>query len=107
MLWSKRVSYQIDVSPAVQKTIQRLPGNVRQRIRRAIKNLAEDPRPPRSEILDFPLDFAEPRRLRLEQWRIVYAIIETDINLVAVVAVRKRPPYDYGDLAELFAEIEA
>jgi mRNA-degrading endonuclease RelE of RelBE toxin-antitoxin system len=64
MLWSKPVSYQIDVSPAVQKTIRHLPGNIRQRIRRAIKNLAENPRPPRNQALD------------------------------------------YGDLTELFAEIE-
>ncbi len=99
------MSYQIDVSPTVQKTIRRLPGNVRQRIRRTIKNLAQDPRPPRSKELDFPLAFAEPRRLRLERWRIIYAIIETDVNLVAVVAVRKRPPYDYADLTELFADI--
>ncbi|MFN8458990.1 MAG: hypothetical protein U0401_30795 [Anaerolineae bacterium] len=48
--------------------------------------------------------FAEPRRLRLEEWRIVYAIIE-DIKLTAIVAVRKRPPYDYTDLADLFADI--
>lgn len=98
------MSYRIDVAPAVQKTIPTLPGNVRQRIRRAIGDLAQNPRPPRSKELDFPLNFAEPRRLRLEEWRIVYAIIE-DINLIAIVAVRKRPPYDYNDLAELFADI--
>ncbi|MBI1879031.1 MAG: type II toxin-antitoxin system RelE/ParE family toxin [Chloroflexi bacterium] len=98
------MKYRIDVSPDVQKTIPTLPGNIRQRIRRAIGDLAQNPRPPRSKELDFPLDFAEPRRLRLEEWRIVYAIIE-DANLIAVVAVRKRPPYDYTDLAELFADI--
>lgn len=98
------MSYRIDVAPAVQKIIPMLPGNVRQRIRRAIGDLAQNPRPPRSKELDFPLNFAEPRRLRLEEWRIVYAIIE-DVNLIAIVAVRKRPPYDYNDLAELFADI--
>ncbi len=99
------MSYQIDVSPDAQKTIRRLPGNIRQRIRRAIRRLAHEPRPPRSKQLDFPLAFGEPRRLHLERWRIIYAIIDTDIKLVAVVAVRKRPPYDYTDLAELFANI--
>lgn len=48
---------------------------------------------------------AEPRRLRLDNWRIVYAVIETDVQVVAVVAVRRRPPYDYGDLPELFGDI--
>ena len=93
------MNYQIEVSPSAQKAIRRLPGNVRQRIRRAIKGLAQDPRPTRSKPLDFPLTFAEPRHLRLDRWRIVYAVIETDINLVAVVAVRRRPPYDYSTLA--------
>lgn len=98
------MSYRIEVAPAVQKTIPALPGNFRQRIRRAISDLAQNPRPPQSKELDFPLNFAEPRRLRLEEWRIVYAIIE-DIKLIAVVAVRKRPPYNYTDLAELFTDI--
>jgi mRNA interferase RelE/StbE len=68
--------------------------------------LVENPRPARSQRLDFPLEFAEPRRLRLERWRIIYAVIETDVKLVAVVAIRKRPPYDYSDLSELFAGLE-
>jgi mRNA interferase RelE/StbE len=104
MPWSRLVSYRIEVSPTVQKTIRHFPGNIRQRVRRAIKNLAQDPRPPRSKQLDFPLAFAEPRRLRLERWRIIYAVIETDVDLVAVVAVRERPPYDYADLSDLFAD---
>ncbi len=99
------MNYQIDISPDTQKTIRRLPGNVRQRIRRAIKDLANQPRPPRSKQLDLPLTFGEPRRLRLDRWRIIYAVIETDIKLVAVVAVRKRPLYNYADLSELFANI--
>lgn len=98
------MSYQIDVSPDVQKVIPTLPGNIRQRIRRAISSLAQDPRPSRSKKLEFSLVDGEPRRLRLEKWRILYVIIETDIKLVAILAVRKRPPYSYGDLSDLFAE---
>jgi mRNA interferase RelE/StbE len=44
----------------------------------------------------------ELRRLRIDRWRIVYAVTEAD-RIVDVLAVRKRPPYDYGDLAELLA----
>ena len=97
--------YLLDVSPAAQTEIKRLPGHVRQRVRRAIKALAQDPRLPRSKALDLPLADAEPRRLRLDRWRIVYAVIETDVNLVAIVAVRKRPPYAYDDPPDLFREI--
>lgn len=99
------MNYQIDLSPDAQKTIRRLPGNVRQRIRRAIQDLAQEPRPPYSKQLDFALEFGEPRRLRLDRWRIIYVIINVNVNLVAVVAIRKRPPYDYTDLDQLFADI--
>jgi mRNA interferase RelE/StbE len=99
------VSYRVDVSPDAQQEIKKLPGHVRQRVRRIIKDLANDPRPAHTKTLDFHLANAEPRRLRLDNWRIVYAVIETDVQVVAVVAVRRRPPYDYGDLPELFGDI--
>jgi mRNA interferase RelE/StbE len=99
------VSYRLDVSPQAQAEIKRLPGHVRQRVRRIIRSFANDPRPPHSKQLDFPLSAAEPRRYSFEHWRIVYAVIETDVRLVAVVAVRRRPPYDYGDLFDLFADL--
>ena len=46
---------------------------------------------------------AQPVLRQLDKWRIVYVVIETD-STVDVVAVRKRPPYDYGDLAVLLEE---
>jgi mRNA interferase RelE/StbE len=39
-------------------------------------------------------------RLRIDNWRIIYAIREADYT-VGVIAVRKRPLYDYEDLQEL------
>jgi len=44
-------------------------------------------------------------RLRLDSWRILYAIAEADM-VVGVVAVRKRPPYDYGDLERLIKNLQ-
>ena len=98
------MNYRLDISPAAQDEIKRLPGTVRQRIRRAIKDFAVDPRPPHSKRLDFQLPEAEPRRLRLEHWRIIYVVIE-DVQQVAVLAVRRRPPYDYADLPELLHDV--
>jgi mRNA interferase RelE/StbE len=46
----------------------------------------------------------ELHRLRLDRWRIVYAITKEQ-HLVDVLAVRKRPPYDYDDLEDLIAEL--
>jgi len=36
----------------------------------------------------------------MDRWRVVYAITESD-KTIDILAVRKRPPYDYGDLEEL------
>ncbi|WP_376788420.1 type II toxin-antitoxin system RelE/ParE family toxin [Thermoflexus sp.] len=44
------------------------------------------------------------RRLRMDRWRIIYAVDERN-KIIDVLAVRKRPPYDYGDLAELLESV--
>ena len=95
--------YNVYVTPVVWKEIKNLPGQMRQRARKAIEALAENPRPAKSKVLDVPGLQSEVRRLRLDRWRIVYAITEAD-NAVDVLAVRKRPPYDYGDLESLLKD---
>ena len=92
--------YKVHVTPAAWKEMKELPGHMRQRVRKAVDALAEDPRPPKSKALDLPDLPAEVRRLRLDRWRIVYIVSDAD-ETVDVLAVRKRPPYDYGDLAAL------
>lgn len=89
----------------------RLPGDMRQRIRRAIDDLAQDARPTASSILTLPdaVDVGtrtewEARRIKLDDWRIVYAVSET-WREVAVLSIRQRPPYDYDDLDDLFADL--
>lgn len=48
-----------------------------------------------------PLD-RELRRLRIEKWRIIYAIDK----MIFVLGVKKRPPYNYDDLNELLEEMD-
>lgn len=99
------MSYLLDVSPEAQADIKRLPGHMRQRVRREIASLVDNPRPDGSKPLAFEMAGIDPRRLRIERWRVVYAVIETDlVQMVAVVAVRKRPPYGYNDLDVLFGD---
>lgn len=92
------------VEPAVIDEIAALPGNMRQRIRRAIRDLGTDPRPAQSRVLEVPADLqaagVEVRRLRMEHWRVIY-VIDQDLDLINVLAVRRRPPYDYSDLLDL------
>ena len=98
--------YTVYVLPEEFRRIKRLPGHVRQRIKNAIDELADDPRPTQSkklDVSDLGIPGAEVRRLRLDNWRIVYVVSDDELA-VDVVAVRKRPPYDYGDLTELLGE---
>lgn len=103
-------SFSVEVGREVRKETRRLPGNVRQRVIRALKALGSQPRPPNSQPLDVQKidaelrEGVEARRIRLESWRILYAIEERDLR-VSVLAIQKRPPYRYDDLKELLAAV--
>jgi mRNA interferase RelE/StbE len=97
--------YTVYVVPGAWREMKDLPGKVSHRVKQAVDRLADDPRPARSSQLDAPDLEPTLYRLRLDRWRIVYAISEEE-RTVDVLAVRKRPPYDYGDLADLGAEVE-
>lgn len=95
--------YRLRYPPALRE-IKPLPGHVRQRVRRAVDAFADDPRPSGSKRPNLPRLNCDVWRLRSDKWRIVYAISETD-KAVDVLAVRTRPPYDYGDLEKLLSEV--
>lgn len=104
--------YEIFITPRALREIKALPGNMRQRLRRDIDSLAATPRPSISKALELPPPVEEEkprlyelRRLRIERWRVVYAVTEED-KMIDVLTIKKRPPYDYGDLSELMQELE-
>ena len=91
------VTYRVFLERDVRDARSNLPGNVRQRMRRIISDLAGDPRPAGSQLLDtigleIPPEI-EVRRFRLDPWRLVYAVHDRD-SWVWVLALRRRPPYD-------------
>jgi mRNA interferase RelE/StbE len=71
------VRYTLFLEPEVHAARDKLSGHIRQRIRRAIEDMAEEPRPPGTRALDTSMLELPPeievRRLRLESWRLVYA----------------------------------
>ena len=101
----KPPDYQVFLEPRVHAQRRDLPGHVRQRLWHTIHDLGSDPRPHNSQRLDLSRleseadvpDGIELWRLRLDRWRVVYAIDE-DWKAVVVLAIRRRPPYDYEDL---------
>lgn len=92
--------YRVWLLASVHNQRRNLPGVVRQRIKKIIDALAENPRPYNSIELNFPvdIDYWEPRR-------IVYAVDDA-FEQVAVLAIRERPPYDYQDLTKLLTQLE-
>jgi mRNA interferase RelE/StbE len=98
------MGYELFLEPEVHDARKSLPGNVRQRLKRAMDELAEEPRPPRSQPLDVTgLDVpagTEMRRLRMDPWRTVYAVNDEE-GWVWILAVRRRPPYGYEDMENL------
>jgi mRNA-degrading endonuclease RelE of RelBE toxin-antitoxin system len=101
-------SYDLWLEPEVHHARQSLPGNFRQQVKRTIDHLAADPRPSTSAPLDVSeIDVPEAveiRRLKLIPWRVIYAVND-DEQWVWVLAIHRRPPYDYEDLDRLVAKL--
>jgi len=104
----KSERFRLWIEPEVHRMRELLPGNIRQRVKRMIDALPVEPHPAGSrpldiEELDVPIDI-EIRRLKLDRWRILYAVNERE-GWVWVLQIRKRPPYQYEDLPEIVAKI--
>lgn len=100
-------TYTVYVFPEALREVKNLPGHIRQRVKRTIDDLADTPRPSGSiELSDVspPTPTTTLCRLKIDKWRIIYAISESD-QAIDVLAVRQRPPYDYGDLYELIQQL--
>jgi len=96
--------YRVYVTPEAFEEIKDLPGHIRQRVRQVIREIADHPKPTRSKRLEFPTPERQLYRYRLDNWRIVYTITES-VKVIDILAIRKRPPYDYGDLQKLLDEL--
>ena len=96
---------QIWVEPPAHKEIKRLPAHVQQRIKKLIKTLSSEPRPHHSrQLATDPLPHLEMRRVRLDNWRVIY-VIDVAWDIITILAIRKRPPYDYEDLPEFLERL--
>ncbi len=100
-------NYSVYIIPQAWKEIKQLPGAMRQRVKHAIDGLVSNPYPSKSKVLDvseLPEFEGMLVRHRIERWRIVYMVSESE-KTIDVLAVRKRPPYDYQDLEELLENV--
>ena len=100
------MGYHLWIENEAKTEIKQLPGHVRQRIRRAVQGLSQEPRPHNSRELKVPKGVVlEVRRLRLDRWRVIY-VVDEECSEIGVVAVKKRPPYEYDDLPELLTGLD-
>jgi mRNA interferase RelE/StbE len=88
-------TYRLRISRKTLREIDHLPGNVRQRVRRAIADLTREPRPGTARPMSGEL--AGLWRLRLEDHRIIYVIDDEEV-VVTVVRVARRSPTSYAGL---------
>lgn len=89
------MQYRLRIEHEAERQIERLPGHMRQRVKRTIAALTDNPRPATAKRMEPP--HTDKWRLRLENYRIIY-IIEDDVVLVTVIRVTKRSPSTYDDL---------
>lgn len=97
--------YRVWIRDEAKAEVRRLPGHMRQRVRQFVQSLGQEPRPPATRQLRLPENFdLEVRRARMDRYRLIY-VVDDDCEEVGVLAVRKRPPYDYGDLSEILFDL--
>jgi mRNA interferase RelE/StbE len=77
--------YRIEFRPAALRELRKIDRLAQPRIQGAIALLAQDPRPPASR----PLRGREGHRLRVGDYRIIYAIRD-DVLLIVVVTIGHR-----------------
>jgi mRNA interferase RelE/StbE len=80
------VHWQVIIHRKAEKILKRLDGDTLERIRRAIRGLASEPRPMGYKKLS---GYENLYRLRVGDWRIIYAI-EDDRLIVLVLEISTR-----------------
>ena len=96
--------YQLWIKDEAKAELKRMPGHMRQRVRRAIRDLTNEPRPHFSRQLNLSDTDLEVWRLRLEKWRVIY-VVDEEWSEIGILAIRKRPPYNYQDLQQMLADL--
>ena len=79
------MSWEVDLAPAAQRQLRRLPPDATARVRAPILALARDPRPPGSVALAGGPFW----RLRVDDLRIVYLVDEAARTIVVVRVARR------------------
>ena len=87
--------YRVEVSPAADRDLEKLKGRIRmqdfERLRNAVRNLAENPRPQGAQKTR---GAEKAYRIRVGNYRVVYDVYDSD-NLVLILQVARRSETTY------------
>ena len=90
-----RSVYRVDISPAADRDLEKLKGRIRiqdfERLRNAVRSLAENPRPQRARKIR---GAEKAYRVRVGNYRVVYDIHDSD-NLVLILQIARRSETTY------------
>lgn len=89
------MTYTLKLHRSVEKQLRKIPPKQRERLAETMRSLVSNPRPVGTVHLDENLF-----RLRVGQYRVIYAIFE-DRLLILVVKVARRTEATYRDLKNL------
>ncbi len=84
------MKYTVRLEPRTRKALARLPGHVHGRVMRKLEALEAEPRPPGVEKLTGPEDLY---RVRVSDWRIVYAIRDCELVVIVIRIGHRREVY--------------
>ena len=84
------MSYTVRMDSRTRKTLDRLPGDIHSRVVRKLEALEENPRPFGVEKLAGPEDLY---RVRVGDWRIVYAIRDRELVVIVMRIGNRREVY--------------
>jgi len=80
------MTYRVTLSETAARQLRKLPSGQRHRIVRKLRVLEEDPFRPRPKADIRPIEGTDPRkyRIRIGEYRAVYAIVGRDVRILEV-----------------------
>ena len=84
------MKYTVRMEARVRKTLDRLPADLYGRMMRKLESLQENPRPVGVEKLAGPEDLY---RVRVGDWRIVYAVRDRELVVIVIRIGHRREVY--------------
>ncbi len=90
--------YRLLRSKSVKRQVDNLPGNIRQRVKRILKSLETESRPPFAELLH--REYAGRYKIKVGEYRIIYRVDDEGQLAIVQKVGKKAGPEFYQDLED-------